>query len=517
MLNLITTSNLLAIGLFKKHVSMFLNRNNITNFNFSFINKNYSTNNYSIKRKNSASFLALENIINSKLPNYEKQLEIEKNLRYFWKIELDNLVKSNNFNLGGIGLKLLLNFHKNLNKDLSILLADKKYTKGKPYINDLKLLDISLIISVIISQIFPFCFRYKDLMEQPVTQLYMNIGKKLYREINYKMYENTYPDKENRPSFLDFSSNLPSFNNENLWLDLGVFMVHFIEIKCNLFSITERRFGPNLYRIIIPSDELNSILDDIIFLDSEEIPMLIKPIKWEINSEGLITKFGGYLYNNTEQIKSFFSVSYDNIKAKDIPLNSTVVNLVNKISSVPYCINTKVLDIIESQLYYPYISKDKKSETPLVYFHKHKNSNLLSKFYNNDDLVKFLEILRYNSKYLYDTSIISIANLLKNVSEFYFPVYLDWRGRLYPHGGPLNFQGGELARSLLLFKNGQILNEEGLKALKIYGANAFGLDKKSKIERLKWVNDNIEQIIDTPNNKLWLHAKESLIFLSVAL
>jgi DNA-directed RNA polymerase len=41
-----------------------------------------------------------------------------------------------------------------------------------------------------------------------------------------------------------------------------------------------------------------------------------------------------------------------------------------------------------------------------------------------------------------------------------------------------------LARSLLLFKEGQKLNDIGLKALKIYTANAFGLDKKSKEERL---------------------------------
>jgi DNA-directed RNA polymerase len=39
---------------------------------------------------------------------------------------------------------------------------------------------------------------------------------------------------------------------------------------------------------------------------------------------------------------------------------------------------------------------------------------------------------------------------------------------MYTHGRPLSFQGGELARSLLLFKNGQVLNEKGLKALKIY-------------------------------------------------
>jgi DNA-directed RNA polymerase len=46
-------------------------------------------------------------------------------------------------------------------------------------------------------------------------------------------------------------------------------------------------------------------------------------------------------------------------------------------------------------------------------------------------------------------------------------------------------QGGELARSLIQFSKGEILNDSGLRALKIYTANAFGLNKKSKIDRVK--------------------------------
>jgi DNA-directed RNA polymerase len=49
----------------------------------------------------------------------------------------------------------------------------------------------------------------------------------------------------------------------------------------------------------------------------------------------------------------------------------------------------------------------------------------------------------------------------------------------------LSFQGNELTRYLLLFKNGNILNEKGLEALKIYTANCFGFNKKSIKYRLK--------------------------------
>jgi DNA-directed RNA polymerase len=35
-----------------------------------------------------------------------------------------------------------------------------------------------------------------------------------------------------------------------------------------------------------------------------------------------------------------------------------------------------------------------------------------------------------------------------------------------------------------MFKNGEILNQEGLESLKIYTANCFGLDKLSYNKRL---------------------------------
>lgn len=39
------------------------------------------------------------------------------------------------------------------------------------------------------------------------------------------------------------------------------------------------------------------------------------------------------------------------------------------------------------------------------------------------------------------------------IKKFYFPVYLDFRGRTYYHGYPLNPQGDKMTRGLLLFGN----------------------------------------------------------------
>ncbi len=58
---------------------------------------------------------------------------------------------------------------------------------------------------------------------------------------------------------------------------------------------------------------------------------------------------------------------------------------------------------------------------------------------------------------------------------------------------------------------------KGLKVLKIYTANAYGLDKKSKVMRLEWVEKYLQDILDVPNNDIWLSAEEPLIFLACAL
>lgn len=57
-----------------------------------------------------------------------------------------------------------------------------------------------------------------------------------------------------------------------------------------------------------------------------------------------------------------------------------------------------------------------------------------------------------------------------------------------------------MARSLLLFKHGQVLNDLGLEHLKVYTANCYGLDKLSYNKRLKWTNDNLDKIISGPES-----------------
>jgi DNA-directed RNA polymerase, mitochondrial len=64
-----------------------------------------------------------------------------------------------------------------------------------------------------------------------------------------------------------------------------------------------------------------------------------------------------------------------------------------------------------------------------------------------------------------------------------------------------------------VFKEGKILNEIGVEALKIYSANCYGLNKLSYNDRLNWVEYNLNKIINLETDFIF-KASEPLLFLA---
>jgi len=151
--------------------------------------------------------------------------------------------------------------------------------------------------------------------------------------------------------------------------------------------------------------------------------------------------------------------------------DNIICTIVNKISSVGFKINTDVLDFIfnNNKRYNFFI--DKNYNHPLVYKKKLNSSELK-------------ELESFQSKKYLEQNILGLSVLFKNIPAFYMPVRLDYRGRLYCITEYLNYQGIELAKSLLAFHYGEkvLLNDDSsINYLKIYGSNCYGqgLDKKS--------------------------------------
>lgn len=97
---------------------------------------------------------------------------------------------------------------------------------------------------------------------------------------------------------------------------------------------------------------------------------------------------------------------------------------------------------------------------------------------------------------------IALAVKFQDEEAIYFPHNLDFRGRCYPIPSILTPQGDDQAKALLTFAKGERLGRDGAYWLAIHLANTFGVDKVSFEERLAWVEENDEAILDSALNPL---------------
>jgi DNA-directed RNA polymerase len=102
--------------------------------------------------------------------------------------------------------------------------------------------------------------------------------------------------------------------------------------------------------------------------------------------------------------------------------------------------------------------------------------------------------------------ILCAAETMKGYEEIFFPVQLDFRGRMYCFNETLHYQAGDTSRALLEFAEAKPLGQSGIYWLAIHGANKWGLDKTTFDERIKWVsvNDqNIKKCAEDPYSYNW--------------
>lgn len=90
--------------------------------------------------------------------------------------------------------------------------------------------------------------------------------------------------------------------------------------------------------------------------------------------------------------------------------------------------------------------------------------------------------------------IVNQANKFSQFKAIWFPYNMDWRGRVY--AVPMfNPQGNDMQKGLLTLAVGKPIGADGFKWLKVHGANCAGVDKVTFDERIKWVEDNHDNIM----------------------
>lgn len=331
-----------------------------------------------------------------------------------------------------------------------------------------------------------------------------------------------------RDSFTDLSTIEPK---DKIKLGIGLIYVALtLQLKINgyehpvklLKMFNSRRKGKT-YHILAFSDEVKEYLSrvenqmgSVLF---SYYPMVVPPTDWEgMFGGGYVTPRGR---GNLPLIKS------PNIRLyNDSDIGPEVLKAVNIIQKTPWQINKEVFAVMQycsdngldiGGL--PVKTKDvllppKLDDEVWAALSQQQKSEVI-----NERKALHRELDSNSSKLLSLKLKISMARRFLKYERIYFPHTFDFRGRVYPIASAVNPHSDKYGQALLRFAEGKEIGKSGRKWLAIHGANCFGLDSESFDLRLKWIEENSQNISATAENPLgerefWGAADDAFGFLA---
>lgn len=325
------------------------------------------------------------------------------------------------------------------------------------------------------------------------SNLVMNLGNQLVKRAPLKFPVLNLLESKNGSLINEYyNTNILNMSEEskalagNTLLDLLLDTVDIIERSEPIFdSVEYKRHNyisiSNKYRENLIERSFNPLI----------LPMIAKPKAWIKNKDSKGKYVDGGYY--TEEMKriitsdSFLHQNYKNIEKTKV--GSIQADTINFINNQEYKINKLMLNYLLSEF---------KVENSLIF----KGFNKLHVLTNN---IKDLEqkdienVLSHNSKYYLNKNILELAIIFENV-KFYLPSFMDFRGRIYPYPHYLNYQGVDIARSLIEFAKGCDINDNNIEVIYQYLANTAGKSKLTIKSKIKWAINFIENLNFQGNN-----------------
>jgi len=154
---------------------------------------------------------------------------------------------------------------------------------------------------------------------------------------------------------------------------------------------------------------------------SYKIPMIVKPKPYSKDLNTGKDILGGYLLNDVKYISPLIIQNSELKEQSQILNNNNILDVINNLSSVGYKMNIPVLNfILENGLKYNLLT-DPDFVHPLEI--KKKQQNLtLSEIKTLDAFLSIKQL---------EMNILGLAFIFKNIPEFFIPVRIDNRGRIY--------------------------------------------------------------------------------------
>lgn len=478
----------------------------------------------------------------------EQQLEVEKMYKtvaedsFFSKLNQDK--QEGNYSRSSIGKgiikQVMAPFTKNIHIKLQEVTLSKKGVKPKYYavlkkFMDYYINDMDTFVNTLALQTIKVVVNNIATNRKNCNMIASVIGTELQDEVELYAFMHTVEHAETRYSKdinkrvgRSFKKNFilhayqgndfvfPKFKKTELTA-LGMEMIAILTESVDFFYIAMT--GEKGLLELHPSDMfLQAVIkseENIMSRTVKLVPTIIPPKAWKGIFEG--GYYGALGIQNRfmrhhPYMKGTKTLSRYLARLNELDL-TPIYRAVNRIQNTAYHINSYMLDVVGSILEsggnragipqmkpyeklpaFPYGDKEiEESEELQVLFKEHKKKMITMIHKENQRQGKALRC----------TMVYKLAKDFSRFETIYFPMNIDFRGRIYPIPTGLNPQGDDMTKGLLEYAFPKaVSSEDSLQWLMIHGAGLAGHDKICLDERVQWVQDNKDNIVNSVDNPI---------------
>lgn len=335
----------------------------------------------------------------------------------------------------------------------------------------------------------------------------------------------------------------PETREATFKVNLGTRLIDVVlKSGCNLFETRTVHLGKKRQNTLVITEDAMKIIGKVkdrnILFSVTYKPLVAPPIPWD----NIYGNGGYYTPNSLQFIRNNKASKHISSSMPEVDL-TRIYSVINHIQDTKWKINNYILEVVEQIIgdtmvdpttpqgnpkYYgniPYMdSLDVYEMIPRERYGAldergmHIDKDAYKRWFKDKEVqLKKLEAIR--SKRIMFLLAYNLANEYRKRDTMYFTYNTDFRGRLYPIQQILNPQSTGAVKAFLEFSDATLLTEEGLYWLKVHTANNYGLDKASYDDRVKWVDDNINEIVRIAKDpmgtiEIWNDADEPLMYLA---
>jgi DNA-directed RNA polymerase len=306
-------------------------------------------------------------------------------------------------------------------------------------------------------------------------------------------------------------------------------------------SFNERGKTQNIF---VFSQLYNDIREDVMYQCKGfayfPLPMMVPPKRWSAN------EIGGYWAS----AKALFGEGIVSGYREGTVVSDLTYEFINRQQEVPFCLDEEVVELQQflahkgwtilgdsdtyndaNDAWRPYLHPDPwevpvlpehlqgvKKPTPeasdehrALYNEKKRISKQIKEWHTKQEEMK--QKARPVERYL------RVIRFLEKGEVFYFPWYIDWRGRCYPRVDGLHPQGPEYMKAALNFGTPVPVDDRTDFWLCVGIAGAAGQDKESLESRVAWTKQHLDLVKAVATDplgdafKLWTNMPEPWIFM----